>query len=333
MPGPSRLDTCLFFRCYIFYNKISDDFFAGENFNHKTGVNNNLVMTIIADNLKKTVNFLAGEIGSRGYLESDALKKAADYIKSELTAYGYAVSTQPYIYKGRTYENVFIEKKGRKMPDKVIVVGAHYDTVTGTPGADDNASGIAGILELARLLADEPLDRSVQFVAFALEEPPLFRSRFMGSYVYAKSLKGTGKAVEGMICLEMIGYFADKPGSQVFPLPFFRWVYPTTGNFITLVSNLSSKGFLKRIKGGFKRGTNLPVETLSTVSLIPGVDFSDHRSFWKFGYNAVMVTDTAFYRNPNYHEKGDVPAMLDYERMEDVIEGLKSAIEELAGGK
>lgn len=290
-------------------------------------------MKSISDNLEKTVNFLAEEIGSRGCLESEALKKTADYIKSELTSYGYAVSTQPYIYKGRTYENIFVEKQGRKMPDKVIVAGAHYDTVTGTPGADDNASGIAGILELARLLADKPLDISVQFVAFVLEEPPLFRSKSMGSYVYAKSLKEAGKNVEGMICLEMIGYFTDEPRSQVFPLPFFRWIYPATGNFITLVSNLSSKGFLKRMKGGFERGTNLPVETLSTVSLIPGVDFSDHRSFWKFGYNALMVTDTAFYRNPNYHEKGDVPAMLDYKRMGDVVEGLKSAIEELAGGK
>ena len=290
-------------------------------------------MKTIVDNLKKTVNFLAEEIGSRGYLESEALKKTTDHIKSELTSYGYAVATQPYIYKDRTYENIFVEKQGRKMPDKVIVVGAHYDTVTGTPGADDNASGIAGILELARLLADEPFDMSVQFVAFALEEPPLFRSRFMGSYVYARSLKRTGKSVEGMICLEMIGYFTDEPGSQVYPLPFFRWIYPTTGNFITLVSNLRSKGFLKRIRVGFKMGTNLPVETLSTVSIVPGVDFSDHRSFWKFGYNAVMVTDTAFYRNPNYHEKGDVPAMLNYKRMGDVVEGLKSAIEELAGGK
>jgi len=332
-----KSENCIIFllitSVIFFYNKISDDVFAGENIIHRTDVNNTFVMKTIADNLEKTVNFLAEEIGSRGHLESEALKKTADYIKSELKAYGYAVSTQPYIYKGKTYENIFVEKQGHKMSDRVIVVGAHYDTVAGTPGADDNASGIAGILELARLLADEPLDMSVQFVTFVLEEPPLFRSRFMGSYVYARSLKGTGKTVEGMICLEMIGYFTDEPGSQVFPLPFFRWIYPTTGNFITLVSNLKSKGFLKRIKSGFERGTNLPVETLSTVSFVPGVDFSDHRSFWKFGYNAVMVTDTAFYRNPNYHEKGDVPAMLDYKRMGDVVEGLKSAIEELAGGK
>lgn len=281
----------------------------------------------IQGNLKKTVYYLAGEIGSRGYLQHDALKKTADYIKSEFAEYGYSIAVQPYDYKGRTYENISVEKKGTLLPEKIIVIGAHYDTVTGTPGADDNASGIAGLLELARLLADIRLDKTLQFVAFALEEPPLFRSRFMGSYVYAAGLKHQDKDIEGMICLEMIGYFADKPGSQVFPLPFFRWIYPDQGNFITLVSNIGSKGFLNRIESGFKKGTGLPVETLSTISIVPGVDFSDHRSFWKFGYDAVMVTDTSFYRNPQYHGPGDVPQILDYERMTEVVLGLKSAIE------
>lgn len=314
----------------FFYNKISDDIFAREIYNHPYGSHLASVMNI-SENLKRTVNYLAGEIGPRGYLASGALKRTADHIKSEFSSYGYAVSTQPYEYKGRTYENIYVEKQGRRMPDDVIVVGAHYDTVAGSPGADDNASGIAGVLELARLLFDQELERSVQFVTFALEEPPLFRSRFMGSYVYAKNMRATGKNVEGMICLEMIGYFTDKPGSQLFPLPFFRWIYPSTGNFITLVSNLSSRGFLKRVEKGFEKGTDLPVETLSTIALVPGVDFSDHRSFWKFGYHAVMVTDTAFYRNPNYHEQGDVPSVLDYKRMADAVAGLRSAIEELAG--
>ena len=203
----------------------------------------------------------------------------------------------------------------------------------GTPGADDNASGIAGLLELARLFADEAPEKTIQFVAFTLEEPPLFRSKYMGSYVYAQSLHQNGKDIEGMICLEMIGYFTDEPGSQVFPLPFFRWIYPTVGNFITLVGNLQSKSFLKRVEQGFKDGSNLPVETLATVSFVPGVDFSDHRSFWKFGYNAVMVTDTAFYRNPQYHGMGDMPEILDYERMAEVVLGLKHAIEVIAGRK
>ncbi len=211
------------------------------------------------------------------------------------------------------------------------MIGAHYDTVAGTPGADDNASGVAALLELARLHKEESLDKTLQFVAFALEEPPFFRSKFMGSYVYAKNLSKEGKIIDGMICLESIGYFTDKPDSQLFPLPFFRFMYPTTGNFIAFVSNFHSKSFLNRAKTAFKNGTDLPVESISAFSLIPGIDFSDHRSFWKFGYNAFMVTDTAFYRNTQYHGAGDIPETLDYERMAKVVLGLKSAIEELAG--
>lgn len=281
--------------------------------------------------LRKTVNVLANEIGSRGHFELEELKRTADYIKSEFADYGYTVSTQPYTYEGREYENIFVEKKGRVLPEKIVVVGAHYDTVMGTPGADDNASGIAGLLEMARLFADETPEKTIQFVAFTLEEPPLFRSRYMGSYVYAESLHTNRKEVEGMICLEMIGYFSDEPGSQVFPLPFFRWIYPTTGNFITLVGNLQSKSFLKRIEQGFKVGSGLPVETLATVSFVPGVDFSDHRSFWQFGYDAIMVTDTAFYRNSQYHGIGDVPEILDYGRMAEVVLGLNRALQDIAG--
>ncbi len=283
------------------------------------------------NNLEKTVNFLAKEIGSRGYFQIDALTKTADYIKSVLRSYGYTVLIQPYKAEGNIYENIFIEKIGSKSPEKILVIGAHYDTVAGTPGADDNASGVAALLELARLHKEESLDKTLQFVAFALEEPPFFRSKFMGSYVYAKNLSKEGKIIDGMICLESIGYFTDKPDSQLFPLPFFRFMYPTTGNFIAFVSNFHSKSFLNRAKTAFKNGTDLPVESISAFSLIPGIDFSDHRSFWKFGYNAFMVTDTAFYRNTQYHGAGDIPETLDYERMAKVVLGLKSAIEELAG--
>jgi len=170
----------------------------------------------------------------------------------------------------------------------------------------------------------------VQFAAFALEEPPFFYTRHMGSYEYAKGLYEKQMDVDGMICLESIGYFTDKPESQFFPLSFLRWRYPDRGDFIVFVSNIHSKGFLKRIKNAFKKGTDLPVESISTLSIIPGIDFSDHRSFWKFGYNALMVTDTAFYRNPNYHTIGDVPETLDYERIAKVVSGIKSAIEEVA---
>jgi len=285
----------------------------------------------IHKNLKKTVFTLSHEIGSRGYLQINALERTVDYISSELSSYGYDVSFQTYRFQGNTYKNVSVEIRGEKTPEKILIIGAHYDTVTGTPGADDNASGIAVLLELARLLRNQSFDKSVRFVAFTLEEPPLFRSKFMGSHVYAQSLNKKGEDIEGMICLEMVGYFTDKPESQLFPLSFFKWMYPTTGNFILFVSNLQSKGFLNRVRHAFQKGTDLPAESISTLSIVPGTDFSDHSSFWKFGYNALMVTDTSFYRNAHYHGPGDVSETLDYIRMSEVVIGLKSAIEALAG--
>lgn len=310
----------------FFYNTTSEFVFARVNDSENKAQRTPYMKISIQNNLKKTVNMLAGEIGSRGYLQTEALKKSADYIKSELGSYGYNVSVQSYDAKEGTFENIYVEKKGEKRPDKILVIGAHYDTVTGTPGADDNASGVAALLELARLLADEPLDMTLHFAAFTLEEPPFFRSSKQGSYVYAESLHQKNLDIEGMICLESIGYFTDEPGSQMFPLAFFRFMYPDTANFITFVSDFQSKGFLNRAMEGFKKGTGFPVESISAFSIIPGIDFSDHRSFWKFGYDAFMVTDTAFYRNPNYHEAGDVPGTLDYERMTEVVIGLEKAI-------
>lgn len=310
----------------FFYNTTSGFVFARVNGSENKAEQAPYMKISIQDNLKKTVNMLAGEIGSRGYLQTEALKKSADYIKSELDSYGYNVSVQSYDAKEGTFENIYVEKKGEKTPDKILVIGAHYDTVMGTPGADDNASGVAALLELARLLADEPLDMTLHFVAFTLEEPPFFRSRKQGSHVYAESLHQKNLDIEGMICLESIGYFTGEPGSQMFPLSFFRFMYPDTANFIAFVSDFRSKGFLNRAMEGFKKGTGFPVESISAFSIIPGIDFSDHRSFWKFGYDAFMVTDTAFYRNPNYHEAGDVPGTLDYERMTEVVVGLEKAI-------
>jgi Zn-dependent M28 family amino/carboxypeptidase len=283
----------------------------------------------IQDNLKKTILKLSREIGSRGYLQTDALLETADYISAELERYGYTVSFQSYEYQGREYKNIHTEIKGRRIPEKILVIGAHYDTVSGTPGADDNASGVAGMLELARLMRDEPGDMTVRFVAFTLEEPPLFRSRYMGSFVYARNLREKGENIEGMICLESIGFFTDKPKSQLFPISFFRWIYPDRGNFITFVSNFHSRDFLQNLKKGFQKGSVLPVESIATFSIIPGIDFSDHRSFWKQDFKAIMVTDTAFYRNPHYHSPGDVFETLDFERMAELVLGLKSAVHEL----
>lgn len=283
----------------------------------------------IEENLRRHVYTLSTEIGSRGYLE-DGLRKAADFIISEWERVGYHTLSQFYKADGKTYRNISTEIKGRLSPERILVIGAHYDTVTGSPGADDNASGVAAMLELSRLLKGSHLDYTVQFVAFSLEEPPFFYTNKMGSYQYAKALYDSGKDLIGMICLESIGYFTDIKESQNFPLPFFRLRYPTTGNFIAFISNLRSKPFLNRFKSAFKKGTDMPFEYISTFSIIPGIDFSDHRSFWRFGYNAIMVTDTAFYRNPNYHTIGDLYDTLDYRRMAEVVKGIKSVIEELA---
>jgi Zn-dependent M28 family amino/carboxypeptidase len=205
-------------------------------------------------------------------------------------------------------------------------MGAHYDTIPDTPGADDNASGVAGVLELARLAVLEPSSKTVRFVAFTLEEPPLFRTRHMGSYVYAKSLKKEKVKVKGMISLEMIGYYCDRKGCQYYPFSFFKWFYPNKGDFIAFVGNVSSKAFTKRVKDAFMQASTLPVESLNTVSIVPGIDFSDHSSFWKFGFPAFMVTDTAFFRNPYYHSAGDIANTLDFKRMALLIYGLKSAL-------
>lgn len=282
------------------------------------------------ENLKRSVVMLSNKIGSRGYRELGALEQAADFITGELREYGYAVSFQPYKVQGTPYKNIYTEIKGDKAPEKLLVIGAHYDTVTGTPGADDNASGVAGLLELARLLYGRPLGISVQFVAFTLEEPPFFRTRNMGSYHFAKHLHDEKRPVLGMICLESIGYYTQDPGSQFYPLSFLKWFYPDTGNFISLVSNFSSRRFLSRTKHAFTKGSPLPVESLTTFSFVPGVDLSDHWSFWEFGFPALMVTDTAFYRNPDYHGAGDTYDTVDFERMAEVVSGIERAIQELA---
>ena len=278
--------------------------------------------------LRLAVTKLSREIGFRTYQDLDRLDKAAKYISGEFTAFGYPVSHQSFKFAGNTYQNVIAELKGRTSPEKVLVVGAHYDTVRTTPGADDNASGVAGLLGLAKLLAGRPQDKTVRFVAFALEEPPVYRTKHMGSYHYAASLKKNGDQVEGMVCLEMIGFFCDRPGSQHYPIPFMNLRFPKIGNYIALVGNQKSKKFTLQMAEGFRKATDLPLVTLNAPAIVVGIDFSDHWSFGKFGYPAFMVTDTAFYRNPNYHAPSDLPDTLDYISMAKVVEGLAGAVEE-----
>lgn len=281
--------------------------------------------------LRSIVAELAGEVGARPFRDLPRLAAAADFIESRMAACGLAVSSQPFAYAGRTYRNLVAELTGTEAPQKLLVVGAHYDTVSGSPGADDNASGVAGLLGLARALAAAPRKKTVRFVAFALEEPPVYRSRNMGSYHYAEGLKRSGAEVEGMVCLEMIGYFTDLPGSQHYPLPFMNRRFPETGNFIAIVGNRRSAAFTRRMAEGFRGATDLPLSTLNAPAFVVGIDFSDHWSFGKFGYPALMVTDTSFYRNPNYHTPADLPDTLDYGRMAKVVAGVRGAIETWGG--
>ena len=277
--------------------------------------------------LRLAVTKLSREIGVRTYQDHDRLEKTVKYITGEFAAFGCQVSHQSFKFAGNTYQNVIAELKGRTSPEKVLVAGAHYDTVRTTPGADDNASGVAGLLRLAKLLAGRPQDKTVRFAAFALEEPPTYRTKNMGSYHYAASLKKNEEQIEGMICLEMIGFFCDRPGSQHYPIPFMKLRFPKIGNYIAMVGNRKSKKFTMEMAEGFRNAVDLPLVTLNAPAIVVGIDFSDHWSFGKFGYPAFMVTDTAFYRNPNYHSPSDLPDTLDYNLMAKVVEGLAAAVE------
>ncbi|MFQ5893713.1 MAG: M28 family peptidase, partial [Nitrospinota bacterium] len=251
----------------------------------------------IAENGRAVVERLAGTIGPRSLALPASLEQAALYIEERLTGLGYAVEPQPYEAPGgRTVRNLIVEKAGRQVPEEIILIGAHYDTVPLTPGADDNASGVAGLLELSRLLKAYENRRTIRLVAFTCEEPPYFLSRWMGSRVYAREARRRGDNIIAMISLEMIGFF-DESISQTFPFPLMSYFYPNTADFIGVVGNLSSRGLVTQVREAMRRGGDIGVESITTISLVPGVNFSDHDSFWREGYQAVMVTDTAFYRS------------------------------------
>jgi Zn-dependent M28 family amino/carboxypeptidase len=283
-------------------------------------------MDRIKKNVMDIVAFLAGEIGQRSWKDLDKLAASADFIESRMQASGCRTEQQHFPFRDNTYTNIITEIAGTDPNcQEILVVGAHYDSCEGTPGADDNASGIAGLLELARLTREKPLRRTVRYIAYCLEEPPAYMTKHMGSYVHAESLHHEGTKVFGMISLEMLGYYSDEEGSQYYPSSLFKPFYPNTGNFIAFVGNFSSRGFSNTVKSAFTSISSFPVESLNGFSIIPGVDFSDHRNYWKFGYPGFMITDTSFYRNPNYHDSGDLPDTLDYDRLAALTKSLYEA--------
>jgi Zn-dependent M28 family amino/carboxypeptidase len=268
------------------------------------------------------------ELGPRDESHIENLDRVAAYIKSELSQTGASVSEQPYRVQGKSYRNV-IAQFGPESAERIIV-GAHYDTAGPLPGADDNASGVAGLIELARLLGKQQLPLRVELVAFSLEEPPYFGTTGMGSSVHAVLLSQQNVGVRAMFSLEMIGYFSDAPGSQHFPIGVFQALYPSTGNYITVVGRLSDGLLVRRTKFAMRQAAPLPVYSINAPRFVPGIDFSDQLNYWHAGYGAVMITDTAFYRNLNYHTAHDTAEKLDYQRMAMVVEGVYAAVTELA---
>jgi Zn-dependent M28 family amino/carboxypeptidase len=256
------------------------------------------------------------------------LDRVAAYIKEELSQTTPHVSEQAYRVQGKTYRNVAAHF-GPESEERIIV-GAHYDTAGPLPGADDNASGVAGLIELARLLGRQQLPLRVELVAFSLEEPPYFRTTAMGSSVHAESLRNQNVQVRAMISLEMIGCFSDAPDSQHFPIGVLSAFYPSKGNFIGVVGRLGDGLLARKMKSAMRDATPLPVYSINAPRFVPGVDFSDQLNYWNAGYGAVMITDTAFYRNRNYHTAEDTADKLDYKRMAMVVEGVYAAVMELA---
>jgi Zn-dependent M28 family amino/carboxypeptidase len=282
----------------------------------------------LPENLKAHVQKLSQEFFPRDSEHTENLDQAAEYIKSQLLQYSNDVSDQIYTAEKKDYKNV-IAKFGPQT-NRVVVIGAHYDACEELPGADDNASGVAGLIELARLLKEKPPQNfAVELVAYSTEEPPFFRTEGMGSFIHAQSMKSQNKEVIAMVSLEMIGYFSDEPGSQNFPMALLKLFYPSKGNFIAVVSNFASYELTGKFKKAMTNATDLPVYSMNGPSMLRGVDFSDHLNYWKLGYPAVMVTDTAFFRNEAYHTKEDTFDRLDYEKMAKVVEGVAAAVQSL----
>jgi Zn-dependent M28 family amino/carboxypeptidase len=270
------------------------------------------------------VQMLSVQFAPRDQSNIENLDRAAAYIRDRFREASARVSEQPFAVEGKIYRNV-VGTLGPET-DERIVVGAHYDAYHPYPGAGDNASGVAGLLELAALLAKVKLPLRVDLVAFTLEEPPYFHTPHMGSTVHAESLRQQGVALRAMFSLEMIGYFDDAPDSQSFPLPLMRLFYPSQGNFISVVGGVGDGLLARRIKRAMRSATPLPVYSVNAPGSVPGIDFSDHRSYWNAGYSAVMITDTAFYRNHNYHTVSDTADKLDYKRMAMVVQGVAAAV-------
>ena len=284
---------------------------------------------IISSNLYNHVYKLAGEIGERNIWLPSKLNTAASYIENTWRGQEYTVQRQEYNARGVKSANLEIEIPGTSQTDEIILVGAHYDSVLGCPGANDNGSGVAALLEISRLLKNRKLSRTIRLVAFTNEEPPFFLRRDMGSKVYASLARKHNENIVAMLSLETMGYYSEAPNSQQYPFPF-SFFYPHTANFIGFVGNLRSLQLVRQSLGAFRRHTQFPSEGTAAPGWVTGIGWSDHWSFWREGYRAIMVTDTALFRYDHYHTSEDTPEKIDYNRLARVTEGLSHVITELA---
>jgi hypothetical protein len=287
---------------------------------------------IVSTNLHNHVHTLAGEIGERNIWKPSKLKAAADYIEKNWKEQGYSVNHQEYDARGVKSVNLEIEIPGTAQKDEIILVGAHYDSVLGCPGANDNGTGVAALLEISRLLVNRKTARTIRFVAFTNEEPPFFLGRDMGSRVYASRARTRKENIVAMLSLETMGYYSEAPNSQEYPFPF-SFFYPNTANFIGFVGNLSSRQLMKQCLVAFRRHTKFPSEGTAAPGWVTGIGWSDHWSFWREGYRAIMVTDTALFRYDHYHTSEDTPEKIDYNRLARVTLGLSHVVVELANAK
>lgn len=290
----------------------------------------------LREELRADVQKLAGEIGERNMWHYAQLNAAADFIEDSFSRAGLHPRRDSYEMHGQACHNIEAEIPGRSVqgaavssPPSIIVIGAHYDSVFGSPGANDNGTGVAATLALARRFASAKPKHTLRFVAFVNEEPPYFLSGEMGSFIYARRCKERSDKIDAMISLETIGYFSDAPHSQTYPSPGLGLFYPKVGNFIGFVSNVRSRALLRRVIALFRKHAKIPSEGAALPAFIPGVSWSDQWSFWQKGYPGIMVTDTALFRYPYYHSSSDTPDKLDYDRFTLVVSGIQKVIEDL----
>ncbi|BBM87567.1 M28 family peptidase [Candidatus Uabimicrobium amorphum] len=275
--------------------------------------------------IQQAVYMLSETIGERNPYKYEKLQQAATYIDKEIPT-SFTRKHQTYTIQGKSYTNLAFEKKGKS--EEIIVIGAHYDSAWGTPGADDNASGVAAMIVLAHLLQDYTSPYTLRFVAFTLEEPPYFATPNMGSARYAAQMSANSEKVKIMICLEMLGFFS-KQHIQKYPNPALKSMYPKHADYIAVVSKFSDRMITSQFHTALKKYNSLSTQLLIAPPILEGVDFSDHRSFWRYGYPALMVTDTSFYRNHHYHKATDTPDTLDYKKMATLTTALAKAIKDI----